>query len=149
MEGRSLSRADHRPVGRQGRRRRRRRGTPVVGVVEIVPLRLVRNLLLRSRVELLLLCPRPRPTGRDGDAVGPPAVGGAITRAVGARRARPGAHGGALLQLEHRLTAVGLGSLKNIFIGMNESFTFQSLSSPRIKFKIFHTTELGGTFWGE
>ena len=73
------------------------------------PLRLVRDLLLRSHAELFLLRPR---RCDDGAAVGPPAVGGAVARAVGARRARPGAHGGALLQLEHGLAAVGLGSLK-------------------------------------
>ena len=81
------------------------------------PLGIVRNLLLRSHVELLLLRPRPRREGgwrgwRHGGTVGPPAVGGAVPRAVRARRARPRANGRALLQLEHRLAAVGLGSLK-------------------------------------
>ena len=86
------------------------------------PLRLVRKLLLRSHVELLLL--RPGRIGRIGGggvdrAVGPPAVGGAVAGAAGgaaAGRARPGADGGALLlQLEHRLAAVRLRSLKTFF----------------------------------
>ena len=64
--------------------------------------------MLSPNVELLLL----RSAGH-GDAVGPPAVSGAVARAGAARRARAGAHGGTLLlQLEHRLAPVGLRGLK-------------------------------------
>ena len=70
---------------------------------------------MRSRAELLLVRRRRRPRRHDGRraAVGPPAVGGAVAGAVGARGARPGADGRpVLLQLEDGLAPVSVGSLK-------------------------------------